>query len=120
MAQGLEHVEAALALIQSASDKMDKLGGLQESWKTAALARLAATSALLRATTDRFFLKTRLCLPFAAKCQEQAKALDALLAELDSQLAPDAQSRLDVALDALEKAAKTLDERSLMQGMAIT
>ena len=120
MAQGVEHVEAALQLIESAADRMGKLGGLDERWRAAALARLTSAGTLLRATTDRFFLKTRLCLPFAAKCQEQAQALDALLAELDAQLAPDGQERLDAALEALGRAARTLDERSLMQGMAIT
>jgi hypothetical protein len=120
MPQGLEHVETALVLIQSASDKMGKLDDVEEGWRTEAVARLTFTAALLRATTGRFFLKTRLCLPFAAKCEDEAKALDALLAELGAQPAPDGQTRLDAALDALEKAAKTLDERSLMQGMAIT
>jgi hypothetical protein len=120
MPQGLEHVESALKLIQSASDTIGKLGGVEEGWKNEAVARLSSTTALLRALMDRFFLKTKLCLPFAGKCEDEASRLDALLAELCAQPASDGQNRLDLALGALEKAAKTLDERSLMQGMAIT
>jgi hypothetical protein len=46
--------------------------------------------------------------------------LDALLAEQSAQPTPDGQGRLDAALEALEKAVRTLDERSMMKGMAIT
>ena len=118
--QGLEHVEQALERIQSATDAVGKLAGLDENWRTGALARLAATADLLRGTMDRFFLKTRMCLPFARKCEQAAVKLDAVLVELSAGPASDAQPRLTVALEALEKAARTLDERSLMQGMAIT
>jgi hypothetical protein len=120
MAQGPEHVEAALKLIESASETIGELDGVEESWRDEAVARLASTTALLRATLDRFFLKTRVCLPFARKCEEEASKLDALLAELGAQPAPDAQQRLGASLQALERAVKTLDERSMMQGMAIT
>ena len=132
MPQGPEHVEAALKLIQSASDRLSagtqfpKLEGVREDWRSEAVARLSSTAALLRATMDRFFLKTRLCLPFARRCEDEARKLDALLAELSAQPAADAggncapAQRLNAALQALEQAAKTLDERSLMQGMAIT
>lgn len=120
MPQGLEHVEAALELIQSAGDGIGTLGDVEEGWRNEAVARLTSTADLLRATTGRFFLKTRLCLPFAARCEDEAKTLHALLVELRARPAPDGQTRLDAALDALGQAAKTLDERSLMQGMAIT
>ena len=120
MPQGLEHVETALKLIERASDTIGKLGGVKEGWSSEAVARLTSTTALLRAVTDRFFLKTRVCLPFARKCEEEAIKLDALLAELCAQPASDGQDRLDAALEALEKAVKTLDERSLMRGMTIT
>ena len=118
--QGLEHVEQALERIQSATDAVGKLSGLNEDWRTDRLARLAATADLLRRTMDRFFLKTRMCLPFARKCAQAAEKLDAVLGELGAGPASDAQPRLTAALEALEKAARTLDERSLMQGMAIT
>ncbi len=42
------------------------------------------------------------------------------LAELSAQPSSDAQQRLTAALDGLEKAARTLDERSQMQGTVIT
>jgi hypothetical protein len=120
MPQGLDHVEAALKLIQSAVDAIGELGGVEESWKAEAVARLTSTAALLRATVDRFFLKSKLCLPFAGRCEQEAAKLDGLVAELRVRPASDGQDRLDAALGALEKAAKTLDERSRMQGMAIT
>jgi hypothetical protein len=120
MPQGPEHVQEALKWMQNASTTISTLDGLEEDWATGAVARLAAASELLQGTMDRFFLKTKVCTPFAQKCEAAAKALDALLAELRAEPAADAQSRLDAALVALEKAARTLDERSLMQGMAIT
>ena len=120
MPQGLEHVEAALGLVQRASETITKLQGVEETRRDAATARLDVVAALLRATTGRFFLKTKLCLPFAKRCEEEAAKLDALLAELSAHPSADAPQRLNAALDALEKAARTLDERSLMQGMAIT
>ena len=69
---------------------------------------------------DRFFLKTKMCLPFARRCEEAARTLDAVLTEPNAQPASDAQQRLSAALEALEKAARTLDERSQMQGTVIT
>jgi hypothetical protein len=120
VSQGSEHVQAALGLIQSVTDGLNGLDGVSESWRAETVGRLGSTADLLRATTERFFLKTRMCLPFARRCEEAAKSLDTLLAELSAESAPDAEQRLTVALGTLEKAARTLDERSLMQGMAIT
>ena len=121
MSKGSEHVETALKLVQGASDTIGNLNGAEEGWRTEAVARLATSISLLRATEDRFFLKTKMCLPFARKCEEAARALDALLAETSAQQpALGAQQRLAVALEALEKAARTLDERSQMRGMTIT
>jgi hypothetical protein len=120
MPTGVEHVEAALECIQSASEATGKLADTGEGWSTQAVARLEATGALLRETVDRFYLKTKVGVPFARRCEEAARALQALLAELIARPAPDAQERLDAALETLEKAAKTLDERSQMKGMAIT
>ena len=117
MPTGVEHVEAALECIQSASEAAGKLADAREGWSTQAVARLEATGALLRGTVDRFYLKTKVGVPFARRCEEAAQAL---LAELMAQPAKDAQERLDAALETLEKAAKTLDERSQMKGMAIT
>ena len=120
MSEGQAHVAAALALIDGACGAVDALGGVEEDWKASAVARLGATKALLGAVTDRFFLKSRLCLPFARKCEDEAARLDALLAELGAAWAPDGQDRLAAALADLERAAKTLDERSQMRGMTIT
>jgi hypothetical protein len=120
MPQGIEHVETALKLIQSATDAIGELGGIEEGRRTEAVARLASTAGLLRTTTDRFFLKSKLCLPFAGRCEQEASKLVALTAALRAQPAIDGQSQISAALGALEKAAKTLDERSRMQGMAIT
>ena len=120
MPNGPEYVTAALGRIEGASQAIDALQGVEAGWKGEAQGRLASVVELLQGTTDRFFLKTRVCLPFARKCEEAAQALEDLLAELSTGPAADAQGRLDAALEGLEKAARTLDERSLMQGMAIT
>ena len=117
MPQGPEYVETALEQIESASEALSALAGVEEGWKSEAQKRLASVADLLRGTMDRFFLKTRVCLPFARKCAGAAEALAALLAE---QPAAGDQERLSAALETLEKTARTLDERSIMQGMAIT
>ena len=120
MSQGLEHVEAALKLVESACDRIGELGGVDDSWRAEAVSRLASVTDLLRATTDRFFLKTKVCLPFARRCEDEAKALDALLVPLAAQPGVDGQGQVDGAVEAVERAAKTLDERSQMRGMTIT
>ena len=120
MSEGTEHIEAALNSVQNASDAIAKLDGVEESWGTEAVARLTSCADRLRASEGRFFLKTKMCLPFARKCEETAKTLDTLLAEQVAQPTADAQQQLTAALEALDKAARTLDERSQMQGMTIT
>ena len=121
MPQGPEYVEAALERIESASEVIGALEGVEAGWKGKALERLASTEALLRGTADRFYLKTRVCLPFARKCEEAAQALeDALTGRVGVADRATEDGRLDAALEGLEKAARTLDERSMMQGMAIT
>ena len=120
MSKGSEHVETALELMQSASDTIGRLDGFEEGWRTETVARLTSSTSLLRGPLDRFFLKTKMCLPFARKCEEVAQTLHTLLAELGAQPSSDGQQRLTAALEALEKATRTLDERSQMQGMTIT
>jgi hypothetical protein len=117
MPQGPEYVLSAVKRIESASQKLGALDGVEPEWVKEAQERLTTIKATLRGLGDRFFLKTRVCLPFARKCAQAAQALDDLL---DDPPATDVQSTLDAALDALEKAARTLDERSMMEGMAIT
>ena len=114
MPNGPEYVEATLAKIESISAAIGGLAGVEDEWKTNAQGRLTVLAELLRGMGDRFFLKTRVCLPFARKCEQAAEGLGALVAEQGG------QQKLDAALTVLEKAVRTLDERSMMQGMAIT
>jgi hypothetical protein len=120
MPKGPEYVEATLAKIESISTAIGGLAGVEDGWKTDAQGRLAALAELLRGMSDRFFLKTRVCLPFARKCDQAAEGLEALVSEQGSPLAPGGKQKLEAALAVLEKAVRTLDERSMMQGMAIT
>ena len=113
MPNGPEYVEATLAKIENLSTAIGGMAGVEDEWKTDAQGRLAALVELLQGMGDRFFLKTRVCLPFARKCDQAAESLDSLVAEGDP-------SKLGSALTLLEKAVRTLDERSMMQGMAIT
>ena len=114
MTNGPEYVEAVLAKIEHISTAIGALAGAEEGWKADAQGRLAAAAELLKGTTDRFFLKTRVCLPFARKCDQAADELAALVSESAG------QQELEAALALLEKTARTLDERSMMQGMSIT
>lgn len=114
MPNGLDYVESTLGKFEGLSTGIGALNGADEGWVADAQGRLAALAELLRGTTDRFFLKTRVCLPFARKCDEAAAGLEALVAGQGG------QAEIEAALVALEKAARTLDERSMMQGMAIT
>jgi hypothetical protein len=114
MPRGPEYVEATLAKIESISAAIGGLAGVEDGWRADARGRLAALAELLQGMGDRFFLKTRVCLPFARKCDQAAGGLEALVGE------PASQDKLEAALVLLEKAVRTLDERSMMQGMAIT
>jgi hypothetical protein len=58
--------------------------------------------------------------PFARRCEEAARSIEASLPALRDNPDIDGQNDLDAALTALERSATTLDERSRMQGMAIT
>ena len=79
VSQGSEQIEAALGLIERTSDALGKMDGVKEGWKADALARLASTADLLRETAGRFFIKTKVCLPFTRKCEEAAQALASLM-----------------------------------------
>jgi hypothetical protein len=120
MPQGLDHVNATLKLIDEIAGAIPKTDGLEQDWKPKATARLSAIAERLETSKDRFFLKSRLCIPFAAKCETAAQDLEALLTELAAHPAADAQRQINTALDGLDIATKTLDERSTMRGMAIT
>lgn len=120
MAQGAEPIEAALQAVQHAADGLAQLDGLDAAWKAGAAAKLAGAAALLRATADRFFVKTKAGAPFVRRCQEEADRVAALVQEASASPTPGAPQQLGLAVDALNKAARTLDERSQMQGLAIT
>ena len=69
---------------------------------------------------DRFFLRSKLCLPFAAKCARAAGEVERAILTLAASPGDTASQRLSEAIDALAKASRALDERSAMQDMAIT
>ena len=118
--QGVAHVEAAIALAARAADRIGELEDLDDGWQADAVGKLSATCDLLRVTLDRFYLKTKVSLPFARRCQEEARAVDGLLEEGAAVAETGGQARLTAAIERLAQAARVLDERSLMQGMAIT
>jgi len=120
MPNGPEYVKATLAKIESISAAMGGLAGVEDGWKADAQGRLAALVELLQGMGDRFFLKTRVCLPFARKCDQAAEGLEALVSEQGGLTQGDGMLKLEAALVVLEKTVRTLDERSMMQGMAIT
>ena len=120
MSKGQEQVQAALEICRNASGGMRALTAVEEGWKTEAERKLACVQEVLDSIMDKFFLKTKLCLPFTSRCEEEARGLEETLRGLDARPDGDALQRIISALDALEKAAKALENRSAMQGMAIT
>lgn len=114
MPTGLEHVEAALALCQRTEDRLTAAAPADVGQ------RLAAIRSTLTQVSERFFIRSKLCLPFAARCAEAAQGLDAALTDLLDQPGAEAAQRFESALQSLEKAARTLDDRSTTQGMTIT
>ena len=120
MPTGQEHVQQTLDACQAIRDALGNGGGAGEDWRQALDDRLESLCATLRGMEGRFFLRSKLCLPFAARCSRQAEAVGLLATELDGDPSEAAQRRLSEALALLEKAVQTLDERSQMQGMAIT
>ena len=99
MPGGPEYVEATLAKIESISTAIGGLAGVEEGWKADVQGRLAALVELLQGMGDRFFLRTRVCLPFARKCEQAADGLEASVAEGDP-------SKLEAGLSLLEKAVR--------------
>jgi hypothetical protein len=119
MSDGQAHVETALALCRSAKEDLSALVEPDQSWVGETIARVEGIEATLEGLKDRFFVRSKLCLPFAARCVAEAEKLEqavqGLQPESESQVAD-----LAAALSALEKAVRALDGRSAMQGMAIT
>ena len=71
--QGVAHVEAALEVIERAPARIGNLEGAEMAWQLETVGKLDATKDLLRGTLDRFYLKTKVCLPFARRCEEAAR-----------------------------------------------
>ncbi|MBM3187491.1 MAG: hypothetical protein FJZ90_02080 [Chloroflexi bacterium] len=120
MPTGTEHVQAVSGLCQTITERLETLADADGAWKAEAIARLQAMRGTLDGMGDRFFLKSKLCMPFAARCVREAEGLQGVLKQLEAGADDQARQRFAEALNLLEKAVQTLDERSTMQGMAIT
>jgi hypothetical protein len=118
MPTGLDHVQATIALCQRLSASAVALKGAEEAWTQEIAARLARVQDSLTGMQERFFLRSKLCLPFAARCEQEAKRLEQALAP--GVVSPQATRAAQQALAALEQATKVLDDRSNAQGMVIT
>jgi phage shock protein A len=114
MPQGEEYLADALARCRQMAEQIATLEQGDEAWRSDVGERLSAVTDLLQSMEGRFFLRSKLCLPFARRCAEEAKSLEETLGRAE------ATGQVDQGLQALELAARTLDERSQMQGMSIT
>lgn len=119
MATGQEKAQVALDICRDVTASLGMLSALDAGWKSEMLSRLEAVSNSLAAMQDRFFLRSKLCLPYANKCEQEAERLCQALRAVQAEES-EARARFQEALDALEQATRQLDERSLMQGMVIT
>lgn len=114
MSKGQDHIGAAIAACEQITAGLSALG--EHDWVAAADKRVSRAREAMEATVDRFFLRSRLCLPFAARCEEKATALAEAVANTSDTRA----TQVEDALIDLEKAVRTLDARSQMQDMSIT
>ena len=117
---GEEQVLRALDICRRAAEAMTTLGGPDEAWRSGTAERLTRLQGTLDQVKDRFIIKSKVCLPFTARCAERAAALEASLQALGADGSAGATDAFAGDLDALEKAVRTLDGRSDMRGMAIT
>ena len=120
MSKGQDHVQASIAVCQNAAQSICGLAGAEGEWKDDAKTRLVKAEEILEGLKDRFFLRSKLCLPFAAKCARAAGEVEKAIQTLAACPDDTARQRLSEAIDSLLKAARALDERSAMQDMAIT
>ena len=111
MPNGLDHVQATLAVCQRVLNSLEQASALDADARADLETRLNAIQATLTAIQERFMLRSKLCLPYAARCEREAAALEVALGQ---------GVAIGPALEAFDKAAKVLDERSNMQGMVIT
>jgi hypothetical protein len=114
MPTGLDHVHDTVAACERLREGLATLDGAPD-----AAARLETMQASLIAMQERFFLRSKLCLPFAARCAKEAAALELALAAVRAS-EPEAAQRFEAGLEALDRAVKVLDDRSNAQGMVIT
>jgi len=120
MSKGQEQVQVALAVCRNAWGEVGELALAEQVWKNEAAKRLERIDNVLDGVKDKFFLRTKLCLPFASRCEKEARRLEETLRRLEARADENDQQQFISALDSLERAAKALKERSDMQGMAIT
>lgn len=120
MTLGEEHVFRTMDICREVAGQLAALDALDGAWRTEASERLGHLEGTLDQVKDRFILKSKVCVPFAARCEEQARALVASLPALREAPGEEAMGAFAGALDALDRAVRTLDERSDMRGMAIT
>ncbi len=118
MPTGLDHVQATIALCQRLSAIVSALEGVDKAAVDDATARLARVESGLASMQDRFFLRSKLCLPFAVRCEQEAKKLELALASWTA--AAQSPRAVQDALGSLEQAVRVLDDSSSAQGMVIT
>jgi hypothetical protein len=118
MPTGLDHVQATIALCQRLSASVSASQVVDKPAADEVATRLANAQVALAGMQDRFFLRSKLCLPFAVRCEEEAKKLEVAL---ESWTAQTQSSRaVHDALKSLEQAVRVLDDSSGAQGMVIT
>lgn len=117
---GQEQVQAVMSICRATASAVGGLTSLDQELKTDAVSRLEAVQEALDGIMDRFFLRTKLCLPLTKKCGEAAKKLEEAVVELAAHPDEAAQHDFASALGSLEKAVKALVDRAAMRGMSIT
>ena len=117
---GQEHVQQALATCVRVKERASNMARTDDSRPTEWTARIDSIAQTLAGLQDRFFVRTKLCLPFAIRCADEARKVEEALAALADARGDDAHRNVLTALSTLERAARALEERSSMDGMAIT
>ncbi len=118
MPTGSEHVQATIELCQRLAATLAALQSIDKPAIDDVAARLAQMQSSLVGMQDRFFLRSKLCLPFAARCEQEAHKLEQAVAGWTAD--PSSHRAVQEALKSAEQAVKLLDDRSGAQGMVIT
>jgi len=113
MPTGLDHVQTTIALCQRLSAVA---ADMEETARVAV--RLTQVKDKLENMQSRFFLRSKLCLPFAARCEQEARKLEQALEGSDA--GTHSARHVQALLTTLEQAVKVLDDRSAAQDMVIT